>query len=448
MNRIVARNNETNGTITCYRDNYEITMMPGSSKPINLEVHSSLNTNNFCNLNLKGPWTMQMDLSFIGFSHYMIHDELPPCQSGGVVIVDEKIKQSHFCHSMTIFPDTLYTSLNMLIFIRFNAGYSSGSVKFTIFPLDYFPSVLNFDQFKCTGDLCSYTSKIWNTEFISIVDGEFQEQTSYRYILIYPNTLLVTSPGKEDYHFTIKAGSLDRTNYLGVISIDVSLTCLRSTLCKTEVALHSKVDDVISTQTNNFIGSTTWHNIIPETIHCIINIRLTDIEEIHLEIEIAKVQECSYSTEGNYARQLPYNKCKVFTIPYFVGNAHIALQTFQSITIGVDPLCDIKECFNLTGVAKPSNPFFPTLTWQDTKLEHTQFHIERHGDIRLSWSTDGVCENNDDINNEPQHCDIQISQNKMRHVYEDGSIIISRVEKEYVAVRVSQFMEELAFRNV
>ena len=441
----------SNGTINCYQNIYEVGTMNEKWSSLSIEVHSSANTNNWCHLALNSPYAIDMALSFSGFSHYIQHDSMPSCQSGGIVITvrDLKSPMTYFCHSLTVSHDMLYSSVNMYIHIVFYAGYSAGVAKFKFTTLNEYPAVINFDDFLPMENVRLYNSANWDIEEIQVANEEVVEQTKFTYILMYPNTLITPAPTNETYRFFVEAGKLNGNIKLGLITVNIDLTCSGSTHCETEVVLYSKTKDKVSENKNQFSGSVTWHDTISQAIYVTIEILMTDVDKIYLAINLEKMQECSYNTDGNYAMQIPYTKCKLFTIPYFLRTAKVTPQIFQSITVRVDPRCNIKKCLHLKAEVEPTIPLYPTLVWTDTKLEETHIDIHMPGEVTLAWSISDACEKNNDKNdkNKAINCDLQVTIHTLLNSF-DSNFVITTTEDDYIVVRSSPNMEDIIFYNM
>ena len=125
-----------------------------------------------------------------------------------------------------------------------------------------------------------------------------------------------------------------------------------------------------------------------------LSINVSNAKEVQLKIFFENVHHCVHSAPDQYAEQLSYDDCDLIRVKNTLGYAHFITQIMQGLTIGLDPACPTKKCFDINVRATPfcSCSSSSSFEWKKTALEHTPIIVNTSYAITsLQWTQSEEC---------------------------------------------------------
>ena len=242
-------------------------------------------------------------------------------------------------------------------------------------------------------------------QFTLSSNDSIQEITKHAFLDTLPNPYphLLTEPlAVQHVYVHIKAGDIQYNYLLGLIHVVFSLLCSGLSVCTTECTTSSgMLPQNITQDVYQYKGSVDVDKHVAYARFIALSIKVSNFDGVSLKVMFEKVQHCNYNEPGQHAQQLN-NHCGLIKVTYSLGHAQFLPQGGQTLVIGLNPECPVKQCISMN-VMNVMNVKLTSTTheqvkyeWKNTALEHVPIKVRYpgYGIVSLTWTYSITCPDN------------------------------------------------------
>ena len=399
---------------------------------------------------------MESEIDFSGPNNLLLEDGNISCQFGGVYFMITSRRKAlselsvSFCETIFLQSDRLNTHYTDDIYIRFYAGYSSGSVKIKIRKFDFDPLSLNLNKRICVANMCAGSDvHVWKENRYNMAqDGDILDKTKYVFFDTVPiwHPYFVEEPLYVPHvQVHITAGGRDHSVMMGLVHFVLSLQCAEDSTCHTEYNISAgMLQENVTSETYQHVGSVHIDKLVVYARLISVSVSVLNVNVIQLKVLFEELQHCNYNAPNKYAQQIRNNGCSIIKVKQSLGNAHFLPQLSQDFSIGLDPACPVKECISINVKLAPSvSTLYGQYEWKGTVLEYIPVKLGSYGAVSLAWTYSTQCP----IDYQFTHhvCDIWVTVEAQRYLdyYHKYQFVL--IGPEYLSVTFLPLHDQLHF---
>ena len=246
----------------------------------------------------------------------------------------------------------------------------------------------------------------------------------------------------------ITAGKMDGSLHLGLFHFLFSLQCAGHSVCNMECVVGSGMQaSDIKWDAYRYHGSIDIDYQLENARFFSLTLKASRVEGIELRVILEKVQHCDYNVPEKHVRHLRYRDCDVIKLANSIYYANFLTQPTQVLNIGINPICPIKHCIDMTvtvtdtvsGMSVEERGVY-SYEWRHTLLEHVPIKVTVPGYVKISWTNLDLCKANHES---MTLCDVWMNiTSASKSNFDNGAVLLHK-EENYLISKISSHIHLL-----